>query len=117
VSVAAAAPALFTVSGGAGQAVALNQDGGLNSSANPAPRGSIVVLFGTGEGPAGAQAISVIIGGAAADVLWAGPAPGLPGVFQINTRLPGAFTPAGALPVVLRSATAVSPEGVTVWVK
>ena len=49
---------------GSGQGAIFNQDGSLNSHANPAARGSIVTLFGTGEGvtspalPDGALVIS-----------------------------------------------------------
>ena len=46
-----AAPALLADSNG--QASAVNQDGTLNSPSNPAPRGSIVSLYGTGQGVAG----------------------------------------------------------------
>ena len=50
-STAAAAPALFTTdSSGKGQGAILNQDGSANGPTNPAAKGSIVVLFGTGEG-------------------------------------------------------------------
>ena len=41
-TVAQAAPGLFPV--------AINQDGSINSSVSPAPAGSVVTLFGTGEG-------------------------------------------------------------------
>ena len=44
-------PALFTVAqSGQGKVAAINQDGTLNSPANPAPVGSTVALFGTGGG-------------------------------------------------------------------
>lgn len=53
------APALFTSnSSGIGQAAILNEDGSVNSKANPAAKGSVVVLFATGEGqtnPGGAD--------------------------------------------------------------
>ena len=49
--VAGAAPALFSLdSSGKGGGAILNQDSNVNSAANPADKGSIVVLFGTGEG-------------------------------------------------------------------
>lgn len=48
-SVAKAAPGVFTVDGI--YAAALNQDGTLNSSSNPAKYGSIVSVFATGLGP------------------------------------------------------------------
>ncbi len=47
-SVANASPGVFTVDGR--YAAALNQDGSLNSAANPAPWGSIVSIFATGLG-------------------------------------------------------------------
>ncbi|MBZ5586900.1 MAG: hypothetical protein LAQ30_32880, partial [Acidobacteriia bacterium] len=38
---------------------------------------------------------------------WAGPAPGLPGLTQVNVTIP-ASTPAGSVPVVFRLNTAYS---------
>jgi uncharacterized protein (TIGR03437 family) len=44
-------PGLFTIGqSGAGQAAVLNQDSTLNSTANPARAGSIISLYGTGQG-------------------------------------------------------------------
>lgn len=49
--VAASSPGLFTAnSSGTGQAAAVNQDLTLNSSSNPAPAGSVITLYGTGQG-------------------------------------------------------------------
>jgi len=50
--VAANSPGFFTLSqDGKGQALALNQDGiTVNSAANPAARGSVISLYGTGQG-------------------------------------------------------------------
>jgi uncharacterized protein (TIGR03437 family) len=46
-----AAPGLFTLTqSGSGQGAVVNQDGTLNSALNPAPAGSTVVLYGTGQG-------------------------------------------------------------------
>jgi uncharacterized protein (TIGR03437 family) len=103
-------PAIFHPGTSTGQAIALNEDGTLNSLSNPAPRGSIVALWGTGGGqfnPAGVtgglnplnalggfpQAVHVGIGNflprADAEVLYAGPSPGASsGVFQVNFRIP-----------------------------
>jgi len=47
--VAQAAPGVFTLDGT--YAAALNQDGSINSAANPAPPDSIVAIFATGLGP------------------------------------------------------------------
>lgn len=117
VEVVDAAPALFTTGNGAGQALALNQDGSVNSQANPAARGSVVILYATGEGLLGAAATSVTIGGSPAELLFAGPAPDCPGLLQINARIGGAFTPGGILPLVLKVGSVSSPAGVTLAVK
>ena len=48
---AAASPGLFTsTQNGSGQGAVVNQDGSLNSAANPAPVGSTITLYGTGQG-------------------------------------------------------------------
>jgi adhesin/invasin len=49
--VAAAAPGIFTANqGGTGQAAVVNQDGTINSTSNPAPVGSTILIYGTGQG-------------------------------------------------------------------
>src|ERR1700722_19188494 len=49
--VVGSAPALFTLdASGKGQAAMLNETGCCNSVRNPAPRGTVVSLYGTGEG-------------------------------------------------------------------
>lgn len=134
VPVAAAAPALFTAnSSGKGNGAILNQDNSPNSPANPAEKGSIVVLFGTGEGqtnprgsdgriastvfPKPLQNVKVTIGGIDANVAYAGAAPFLvAGVFQINVTVPPGVS-SGAVPVVVTVGTISSPAGVTVAVK
>ena len=51
IPVAASVPGLFTLNdGGSGQAVAFNQDFTLNGAANAAAKGTLVVLYATGEG-------------------------------------------------------------------
>jgi uncharacterized protein (TIGR03437 family) len=60
-SVADVAPGVFTVDGF--MAAALNQDGTVNSAANPAPAGSTVSVFATGLGPINpAQADGSLVG-------------------------------------------------------
>ena len=49
--VSANAPGFFTsTQNGQGQAAALNQDTKINGTNNPATRGSVIVLYGTGQG-------------------------------------------------------------------
>lgn len=133
VALADANPALFTVNNGAGNAVVVNPDGSINSDENPAPRGSIVVLYATGEGqtsppgftgqsaqspfPEPVLPISLTIGGIPANILFAAEAPGFVGLLQINAQVPTGFVPAGDLPVVLAAGSYQSPSGVTIAVK
>jgi uncharacterized protein (TIGR03437 family) len=133
VALAAANPALFTVSNGTGNAVVVNQDGSINSDQNPAPRGSTVVLYATGEGqtfpagvtgqasvapyPAPVLGVSLTMADVAADILFAGEAPGFVGLLQINAQVPGGFVPTGDLPLVLSVGMYQSPAGVTIAVE
>ena len=132
--VAAASPALFSAdSTGKGNGAILNEDSSVNSAANPAAKGSVVVLFGTGEGqtdPKGADGrvasavfakpvlpLSVTIGGAPAEVLYYGTAPSLvSGVLQINAKVPDGI-PSGAAEVIVKVGSFSSPSGLTVSVK
>jgi uncharacterized protein (TIGR03437 family) len=117
VTVAAAAPALFTTASPqatTSQALASNQDGSVNSAANPAQRGSVIVLYGTGQG-ALAQPVSVQIGGQAAEVLYAGPVAGYPGLLQINAVIPGSVAP-GNISVSIAVGAASSQPGVVIAV-
>jgi len=112
VPVTSVAPGLFTADdSGRGQGAVLNQDESVNSASNPAVRGSYISIFGTGEGatdpvlPENALAsapyplitspVSVTIGGQKADILYAGAAPDLAGVFVIVARVP-ANSPTGS---------------------
>jgi uncharacterized protein (TIGR03437 family) len=130
VSIAAAGPAIFTLYGSQ-EAVARNQDYSVNSQDNPAAAGQAILLFGTGFGvvsPAvatGAAAtanplswatanVTATVGGAPADVLFAGLAPGFAGLWQINVALPAGVS--GAVPVIVTVAD-VQSNPVTVWVK
>lgn len=130
-STAAASPALFTASArGNGPAAAYNQDGSLNAPTTPAARGEIVILYATGHGalnppapdgvlsngpsPSPTLKPSVFIGGAEAEILYAGLVPGLPaGLLQVNTRVPLAAPAGAAVLVRLRLGDFASQEGVT----
>lgn len=117
IPVVSAQPALFTAnSSGTGPGAILNQDGALNTAANPAAAGEIVVLYGTGQG-ASDSGIEATIAGRPAEVLYAGPSPGLTvGLVQVNVRVP-AGVPAGPQPVLIRAGGAVSQSGVTVAIR
>jgi uncharacterized protein (TIGR03437 family) len=114
--VVSAMPGLFTTGNGTGQAAAVNEDGTLNSESNPAARGSIVLLFATGQGQSAGN-VTLKIGQYLAELLYAGPAPGFPGLMQINARVPSGFLPPGVQPVVLSVGTAASQGGVTIAVR
>ncbi|HUE05200.1 MAG TPA: SBBP repeat-containing protein [Bryobacteraceae bacterium] len=113
-------PGIFTING---QGAILNQDGTVNTPANPAKLGTIVSIYATGTGglipalPDGEIAPlppayfltvnppAVTFAGVYATVTWAGAAPGLiAGGTQVNAQLPASL-PAGtnpaAVPVVL----------------
>jgi uncharacterized protein (TIGR03437 family) len=134
--VGATAPGLFTMDfSGKGQGAILNQDGVTrNSAAAPAHPGTVVVLWGTGEGitdPAGVDgrpavdvrpkpvaAVSVQIGGLPAVVEYAGAAPGaIPGLFQINARISPNVTPGDSVPVRVQVGNLSSQPGVTVAIR
>jgi uncharacterized protein (TIGR03437 family) len=132
-------PGIITYeAGGKGQAQAINQDGTVNGdgSANNsqgAAPGTIIQLFATGLGPvtpgitpgtpAPTSALSTVntqvsaaIGGRAAQVVWAGAAPGLIGTYQVNVMVPVA-TPSGAARVVLTQGGNSSQDEVTVQIR
>ena len=131
-----AVPGLFTIDGsGAGPGAILNEDYSGNSPSNPAPRGSVVSLFATGAGqmdPSAADGqiadgttltkpvlpVSVQIGGIAAEMLYAGIAPGLiSNVLQVNVRLPDEIAPDYAVPILVQVGSVRSQAGVTIAVK
>jgi uncharacterized protein (TIGR03437 family) len=112
-----AKPAIFTANAlGSGPGAILNENGSLNRAAEPAAKGSVIVVYATGGGtmnPAGQDGrvaagvsrldlpVTATVGGLAAEVLYAGNAPGLvEGVMQINLRL-NSNTPSGEQPVVI----------------
>jgi uncharacterized protein (TIGR03437 family) len=131
---------------GAGQAAVLNYNAStgqysLNTSANPAKLGDTIVLYATGEGdypggsfvvpshtgyivPAGlitlpqlAPPPTVMIGGAAATVTYAGPVvDSITGVLQLNVVVPAASTTGTAVPVSVSVGGISSQSNVTISV-
>ena len=134
--VTAAMPGIFTQNAsGSGQGAIVNQDGTINNPDHPAPRGSRVAIYGTGDGqtlPAGVDGIIVgsvadlrytllpvtaSIGGQNANVSYTGSAGGqVAGMFQANVDVPAALTP-GSVPVSLTIGTSTSQAGVTIAVQ
>jgi uncharacterized protein (TIGR03437 family) len=145
VDVAAVSPGIFALDGsGLGQAAALTfsmQTGlfALNGTTSPAHAGDIVILYLTGEGdyataivprtgyivPANLNPLpqlsplpTVTIGGAAAIVQYAGPAPGgILGVLQVNAVVPAASTIGVAVPVIVTIGNVSTQAGVTLVIK
>jgi len=98
-------PEIFRTGGEFSQAIALNEDGTINSSANPARIGSVLSLFATGQGevlplprdgeitgeppPKPRWPISVEVGDWPAEIMYAGPAPGMvAGLMRIDLKIP-----------------------------
>jgi uncharacterized protein (TIGR03437 family) len=133
-NVSASVPGLFTADGtGKGPGAFLNADGSLNSPANPAAKGSTVVLWAPGEGatsPAGVDGklavapytvpllpVSVTIDGIAAEIVYKGGAPDeVAGVMQINVKVP-AGAHSGNVAVSLTVGDAKSQDRVTLAVQ
>ena len=132
---AESAPAVFTVDqSGVGQGAILNQDLTLNSPSNPAARGSVIAIYGTGGGETspefgdgqivpGASPLAfgnpwVVIDGVTATVLYAGTAPGLiNGGMQVNVSIPTTVNPGPSVPLYLWGGGYHSQSGVTVAIK
>jgi uncharacterized protein (TIGR03437 family) len=137
---AATAPGLFTQnSSGSGPGSILNQDYSMNGPGHPAAKGSIVMVYLTGEGqtnppgvtgaittatlpapqvtPAPLLAIGVTINGQPAFCTYAGEAPGLvAGMMQLNVQIPS-NAPSGNLPITVSIGGNTSQNGVTVSVE
>jgi uncharacterized protein (TIGR03437 family) len=125
VPVLASRPGIFSVDGsGLGQAAILNEDGSLNSPSNPAVRGSIVSIFGTGGGEAApgmldGQIVSGVLTRTSlpvsvffargdyeewgqGEVLYAGGSSGsVAGLLQVNVRVPPNAAAGDKLPFAL----------------
>jgi uncharacterized protein (TIGR03437 family) len=135
IPVATVMPGIFTADASAqGQGSILNQDGTVNSASNPAPVGSYVSVYATGEGltspagidgkPAGSpaprpvvQPITATVGGLPAQVQYAGGAPGLvAGVLQANVQIPAGVL-SGSSPIVINVGGQSTQANVTVAIK
>jgi uncharacterized protein (TIGR03437 family) len=145
-SLAAATPGVYTTdASGRGQGAILNyniatNDYTLNSTASPASRGGIVVLYVSGIGqtndstanpttaastliPANSVvtpmgAVSVTIGGIAASVIGAvSPVGSVPGLLQVNVTVPSSAPTGAAVPVLVNIGGVDSQAGVTMAIR
>ena len=135
VPVGLAAPGVYTLdSSGVGQAAALvSSDYSVNGPENPSPRGSTVIVYMTAGGPtdppggdgrivSGIETLQLPvraeIGGAPAQVSFAGSAPNLiKGAMQVNIRIPEEAPAGAAVPLVIWVANVRSQDGVTLAIR
>jgi uncharacterized protein (TIGR03437 family) len=122
-----ARPGVFTLDGsGFGQGAILNEDGSMNSPANPAERGSVITIYATGEGLTEPVAVDGLVlsdapprprlpvsvwfelgpgrgdFGLEAQVLYAGGSPRpVNGLLQSNARVPQDAETGDAVPFIL----------------
>jgi len=133
--VVASSPGIFTLgSGGSGQGAVLNQDGSLNSASNPAPRGSIIQIYFTGQGvtnPTGITGeitgadpkqpilpVAVTIGGANETLDYAGSAPdSVSGLCQINATVPTNISVGDQVPIFITVGSYRSQNNVSLSVR
>jgi uncharacterized protein (TIGR03437 family) len=139
IPVSPSAPALFTQNRiGTGQAGVLNDTGCCNSPANPAVRGEVITVYGTGEGllnghvatgsisayktvldyPRPRLPVRLTVGGARAEILFVGAAPhAVAGLLQVNFRVPKDAPMGDAVPLVLSIGDAISSPDATIAVR
>ena len=134
-SVFDSAPGIFTRDGsGVGQAAIVNENGSLNSPANPAAPGSIVSVYATGEGdtkPTGQEGRVIVtdlrvpilpvrfyLNGRELEILYAGSAPNfVSGAFQVNVRIPQNLSFNGSLPIELQVGSRGSQSNITMAIR
>ncbi|MCZ6491277.1 MAG: matrixin family metalloprotease [Acidobacteria bacterium] len=144
VNLSPTAPGIFKVNS-AGQGAILNPDGSLVApvgsfpsrlpAAQPTRSGEIIVIFASGLGPvspalpsgvasgANGTAIPVMpnvpqvrIGGQAANVLFAGLAPGFVGLYQVNVQVPQGVPTGDAVEVVITTSEGQTSNTATIAV-
>ena len=100
-SVLIPAPQLFSLAGDdpVQGAIWNAETGRIASPDNPATAGAILSLYTTNLAPNGSIPPRIAIGGRLAEVLYFGAAPGYPGYFQVNFRVPDGVATGRAVPV------------------
>jgi uncharacterized protein (TIGR03437 family) len=127
--IAPGSPAIF---GDPVRPAVVNEDGSLNDPSHPARRGSVVVVYGTGQGvvdpplETGAAApakplslaagLTASIAGLPAAVEFAGMTPGFVGLLQVNLVVPKE-TPVGMVALTLAVNDTVGSNGAHIWVQ
>ena len=122
VPLAKTSPGVFSLDvTGTGPGTILHADFTLVNAASPAKKGETVLVFLTGlggtspavaDGTAGGSNppsrtnadVAVLVGGIPADVSFAGLAPGFPGLYQLNVKIPATLVNTGALPLAIQTA-------------
>lgn len=88
-------PALYSMSGdGQGQGAIWHAvTGQVASTQTPAVANEILSMYVSGLAEGGAIPPQVAVGGRLAEILYSGDAPGYPGYFQVNFRVPDGVSP------------------------
>jgi uncharacterized protein (TIGR03437 family) len=128
------APAIFTVNQqGTGQGLVINAaTGTVADTSNPASRGAFITIYGIGLGPVnsppatGAAAsdasspttspVSVLLNGTNVPASFAGLAPGLVGVYQVNAQIPDNAPTGSAISLAL-TVGGVTSNSVTIAIR
>jgi uncharacterized protein (TIGR03437 family) len=118
VPVAGSAPGIFTAdAAGAGQALALNEDGTANGADNGAVRGTAVTIWLTGI-PATPAAATVLVSGWKADIIDLSQGADLPGVVQLRFTVPQLPPTAhGTVPLSVATEGVMTQSGVFITVR
>ena len=110
-------PGLFSIDGsGSGPAAAQHTDGRTITPANPARPGETIQMYGTGKGLRDPRIMApepialVSFGGVLKTPQYFGPAPGFPGLEQINVAIPEDVPAADATKVYVQVGDTVSNE-------
>uniref|UniRef100_Q01TB9 BACON domain-containing protein n=1 Tax=Solibacter usitatus (strain Ellin6076) TaxID=234267 RepID=Q01TB9_SOLUE len=133
-NVVATSPGIYTLNqSGTGPGAILNQDLlTVPTPSTPAPKGSAVAVYMTGEGltignadgaiatslKSPVASVTATVGGVPAQVLYAGTSPGIVnGVMQVNVLIPAGAPSGNAVPIVITVGTASSQSGVTLAIQ
>lgn len=143
VQIAPFSPGIFSVSFGVGIAIAINPDGSLAAPLNSIPgiatRPAVIgdpgglMILATGLGVVDPPAVdgqssldklrtatttpTVLLGGVATQVIFAGMSPQFPGVNQINIVIPSTVEPGDSVPLQIRLGSATTTDQVRIAVR